>query len=58
MKDSWLVSGLYDWYCQRESARVLEILLDLGHVSLSDPCHDKHLLDKIGEGLRQGGKHR
>ncbi len=54
-KDPWLVGGLYDWHGHRGSSpRVLDILLRCAD---SEP-HDRHLLDRICEGLKQGGKGR
>lgn len=47
VKESWLVYGLYDAYCQSGSARCLQVLLDV-----RDP-HERFLLDKITEGLKQ-----
>jgi hypothetical protein len=47
VKESWLVNGLYDAYCQSGSVRCLQLLLDV-----RDP-HEKFLFDKITEGLKQ-----
>ncbi len=56
MKDPWLIHGLYDWHCGRDqdSPRVLETLLRCAD---SEP-HDRHLLDRICEGLKAQGKSR
>ncbi len=55
VKDPWLVGCLYDWHGHRGSSpRVLDILLRCAD---SEP-HDRHLLDRICEGLKQGGKAR
>ncbi len=51
-KDSWLVHFLYDHYVSSESAKLLKLLL-----SVPDP-HDKHLLDRLAEGVRCGGAAR
>ncbi len=55
VKDSWLVLGLYEGYCQRESSPPL---LDLLLKCVETEPHEKHLLDRIAEGIRQGGKAR
>jgi tuberous sclerosis protein 1 len=51
-KDSWLVDSLYDRYVSIESARLLQLLL------LVREPHDKFFLDKMCEGVRQGGAPR
>ena len=53
VKEAWLVNGLFDTYASTKSSKLLDLLLS----GARDP-HDKFLLDKISESLRQGGTSR
>ena len=46
VNESWLVNGLYDYYCVSGSGRCLELILNV-----RDP-HDKFLCERISEGLK------
>lgn len=46
VRESWLITGLLEYFYVSNSGRLLDILL-----GVSDP-HDRHLLDKLMEGLK------
>ena len=53
VKEPWLVYGLYDTFSATKSPKCLELLLDVR----KDP-HDRFLMDKICESLKQRGTPR
>ncbi|XP_076033881.1 tuberous sclerosis 1 protein hamartin isoform X3 [Oratosquilla oratoria] len=52
VRESWLVAGLLDYFFQTNSARILDLLL-----TLQEP-HDRHLLEKLQEGMKGQSRFR
>ncbi|XP_025416247.1 hamartin isoform X2 [Sipha flava] len=49
-REPWLLNGMYDYFMSTGSQRAVEVL-----VAVREP-HDKHLFDKLGEGLQRGNR--
>lgn len=52
VRDPWLVTGLLDYFFATNSARILDLLL-----GVREP-HDRHLLDRVYDGLKGNDRFR